>query len=593
MIFMRLAPVLEAWSPFRRAARPRTRGSVSLRLRINLLVTALMALFALAVGRMIVDDTRSSIKEEIEAGTKVTVQMLSAVVFASQMSGTPRQFLLSFLARLGHVRANHLRLVDATTGEVVYESPPPVYKAGRDAPAWYASLVDPGIAPVQLGLPGARIEIVPDPSRATLDAWDDLRHLLLLGGIFFVVVNVLVFWFVSRSMRPMEDIQRGLADMENGRLDARLPDFRLPEFRRIGIAFNRMTTALRDAMADNRRLALAVRQSSDAILIHEPDGRIAFWNPAAELMFGYRADEIVGKPLSLLAPPAERADIERQLAAVRRRESIDNICTRRATRHGREIYVAVSMTPLVDPETDRVVGGIVSHRDIAAQLRAQAAEAELRKNRELAQLVQTSVERERRGIAQELHDELAQCVTAIRSIAESLSRRSGTAEVHEGAQNIKDIAGRLYEGMHGIVRRLRPAELDALGLRATLQSAVAGWATSNPGIAFELSLPDDLDRLPDAASVTVYRLVHEALANVIRHANATRVSVRIAQHDDGSLDIHVEDNGHGCIDPAVSCAGFGVTGMRERVEALAGRFSVEGRPGTGTTVRAWLPRMER
>ena len=69
---------------------------------------------------------------------------------------------------------------------------------------------------------------MPDASRATLDAWDDLKHLLMLGGLYFVMVNVLVFWFVSRSMQPMEDIQQGLSKTEAGRLDVRLPAFPTP-----------------------------------------------------------------------------------------------------------------------------------------------------------------------------------------------------------------------------------------------------------------------------------------------------------------------------------------------------------------------------
>src|SRR6202171_70342 len=230
---------------------------MSLRLRINLLIPVLMALFAAALGRTIIDDARSSIREEIEAGTKVTIQMLSAVVFASELTGTPRPFLLSFLQQLGRVRANHLRLVDAASNAVIYESPPSTYKAGRNAPEWYSRLVVANYQPITILLRGSRLEVIPDPSRATLDAWDDLTHLLMLGGLFFVLVNALVFWFVSHSMRPMEHIQKGLAEMEAGRVDVTLPDFRLPEFRRISEAFNRMTRALGDAMAENRRVQAA------------------------------------------------------------------------------------------------------------------------------------------------------------------------------------------------------------------------------------------------------------------------------------------------------------------------------------------------
>jgi two-component system sensor histidine kinase UhpB len=448
---------------------------VSLRVRINLLITALMVLFALAVGKIIVDDTRNSIREEIEAGTKVTVQMLSAVVYASRVAVTPRRFVLSFLEQLGHVRANHLRLRDTVTNEIVYESPPATYKAGRDAPDWYAKLVVPPIATIHIDLPGARIEIVPDASRAALDAWDDLKKLLALAGVFFIAINALVFWFVSRSMQPMRRIQQGLAEMENGKLDARLPEFRLPEFRRIGEAFNRMTAALQDA--------------------------------------------------------------------------------------------------------------------VATKLRAQAAEAELKQTRELANLVRAKIDDERRGIAQELHDELAQCVTAIRTIAESIVQRSAAAmpEVRSEAQSIKEIATRIYDGMHAIVRRLRPPELDAIGLADTLKASVRAWAARNPAIRFELDLDGDVAGLGESVNTAVYRLVHEALTNVARHADASHVLVRIARVDDHALMVCVHDNGHGQVGLETSAVGFGLVGMRERVDALGGDFRVEGRPGVGTEVRAVIP----
>jgi PAS domain S-box-containing protein len=564
---------------------------MSLRLRINLLVTLLMFLFAVAVGRIIVDDTRSSIQEEIEAGTKVTAQMLAATAFVSQLTPAPRQFLLSFLQQLGRVRANHVRLWEEATSSVAYEAPPTTYKAGRYAPAWYAKLVMPNVQPVNIALPGARIEIIPDASRATLDAWDDLTHLLVLGGLFFVVVNVLVFWFVSRSMQPMEDIQRGLALTEAGRLDVRLPAFRLPEFRRISVAFDRMTKALQDAMANSRRLALAVRQSSDAILIHEPDGSISFWNPAAERMFGYSSDEIVGRPLATLAPEPLRDEVIRVLNSVACRQPIDNLLTRRLTKQGVEIDVGISAAAIVDPDLDRVVGGIISHRDVAAQIRAQAAESELRENRDLAQLIRTKVEDERRGIAQELHDELGQCVTAIRTIAQSIVRQTGDAlpELHARAQSINDIAARIYDAMHAIVRRLRPPGLDVLGLSETLKETVSAWSARNPRVEFSLELSGDLERLGEATNITVYRLIHEALTNIVRHADASHASIRVARENDAALQVSIRDDGHGQVSMATSAVGFGLIGMRERVESLGGDFIVEGRPGSGTELRAVIP----
>ena len=379
---------------------------MSLRLRINLLITLLMLLFAAGLGRLVINDARSSIREEIEAGTRVTSQMLSGVVYASQITGTPRPFLLNFLQQLGRVRANHIRLWDTSSNSLVFESPPSTYKAGREAPDWYVSMMAPRTQPVNIVLPGARIEVIPDSSRAILDAWDDAKRVLMFASGFFVLVNLLVFWFVSRSLKPVQRILQGLTGMEHGKLDTRLPEFHLPEFRRIGDAFNRMASTLHDTIGDNRRLALAVEQSSDAILIHGPNGRISFWNPAAERLFGYQKEEVIAQPVTLLAPEDRRSEVAEHLEKVARRDRIDNLWTRRLCKNQQEIDVAISAAPLVDPDTGRVVGGIVSHRDITAQIRAQAAENELSQNRELSQLIRAKVEEERRGIAQELHDEL-------------------------------------------------------------------------------------------------------------------------------------------------------------------------------------------
>jgi len=558
---------------------------MSLRLRINLLITVLMIIFAAALGKMIIDDARNSIREEIEAGTKVTVQMLSSVVLLAEMSGAPRPFLLSFLQRLGHVRANDIRFFDATDTAPVYRSPPFQYKAGRDAPDWYANLVAPRFAPTTILLRGARLEIVPEASRATLDAWDDFKRLLMLGGLFFVLINALVFWYVSRSLRPIAQIQKALLAMEGGRMDVTLPQFRVPELRRVSETFNRMTRALREAMADNRRLALAVRQSSDAILIHDPDGRISFWNPAAERLFGYSHDAIFGKALGTLAPESRREEVRQQLDAVTRREPIDNLVTRRLTREGTEIDIALSAGPVVDPDTDQVVGGIVSCRDLSAHNRAQAAESELRRNRELAQVV----EAERRGIAQELHDELGQCVTAIRSIAEFIGQRSHEAmpDVHAAAQNIKEISGRIYDGMHAIVRRLRPTRLDSVGLEDALKETVASWAARNPRIEWKLEIDGNLDDLGEAANVTIYRLVQEGLTNVVRHADASRTVVTL-KRDASSLLLSIRDDGHGRV-TGIPDSGFGLVGMQERMHALGGSLVVDGKPGIGTEIRAVIP----
>ena len=576
---------------------------MSLRLRVNLLVTVLMLLFAIGLGKMVLDDTRSSIREEMEAGTKVTAQLLSGVLYSSRFTGAPRPFMLDFFQQLGRVRANDIRLYDTSTKQLIYASPPSSYKPGRSAPEWYTRLVQQKYSPVSIALPGARIDIAPDASRATLDAWDDLQRVLLLAGGFFVLINALVFWFVSRSLKPVQHILRGLSEMERGKLETRLPEFRLPEFRRIGETFNRMAARLSETISENRRLALAVEQSSDAMLIHGPDGHISFWNSAAERLFGYTREEVTGKPLTMLSTAERRTEAAEQLGAIARRERIDNLWTCRLTKQHKELDVALSAAPLVDPDTDKVVGGICSMRDITMQIHAQAVENELKQNRELSQLIRAHIEEERRGIAQELHDELGQCVTAIRTIAEAIVQRSGQGatenksaaqiksqtEIKSQAQSINQIAGRIYSGMHDIVRRLRPTELDILGLRETLKETVAGWAARYPAVDYQLALDEHLEGLSEAVNITIYRLVQEGLTNIARHAGATRVWITVGRQADAALTLSIRDDGHGNVSMAMSAGGFGLLGMRERVQALQGEFSVTGKPNAGTELRAVIP----
>src|SRR5205085_7060208 len=121
--------------------------------------------------------------------------------------------------------ANDIRLFDAEDAAPVYESPPSPYKAGRSAPEWYASLVAPRFQRTTILLRDLRLEVMPEPSRATLDAWDDLKRLLMLGGLFFVLINVLVFWYISRSLRPIAQIQDALSTIEGGCVDVTLPNF--------------------------------------------------------------------------------------------------------------------------------------------------------------------------------------------------------------------------------------------------------------------------------------------------------------------------------------------------------------------------------
>lgn len=570
---------------------------MSLRFRINLLITALVLLLLAAMAWMTINDTRRSLREELEAATKVTVQLLTSVVYSSQFlpSGAlPNRVILDFLKNLGRVRANEIRLYDGI-GDLVYTSPPSQYKAGLYAPQWYANLVAPPPEQTTLRIRNGTLVIVPDPSRATLDAWDDFVKLGWIALAFFVLINTLMFWLVGRWLRPIKGILGGLSEMERGRFDARLPDFTLPEFAAISHTFNRMAGALEDSQAENRRLALLVKQSSDAIMIYDLQGHITFWNPAAERLFGYTAAEVDGKSATLLTAPGRVAEIAENLESVARRELIENFETERVGSDGRVLDVALSAAPLIDPHDERVIGQICSMRDITENKRAQQTARELEENRKLTQLIQSHVEEERRHLARELHDELGQCVTAIKTIGYSIARRSKDGgnkdngdDIHENAQTIVSVASHIYDVMHGIIRDLRPSGLDNLGLLETLSDTVNTWRERHPEIEFDVRLHGKLDDLGETINITLYRLVQECLTNLVRHAAATKAGILLSRTN-GSVKLMVTDNGKGIGNGEAKNGHFGLIGMRERVQSLNGSFETESRAGAGLRVIVVLP----
>ncbi len=231
---------------------------MKLRTRLNLVVGGLTALFVIALIAAEIEDTRSSVREEIEAASRVGSQLLGRVV-TIYSSGGPG-LVLEFLQQLGRVRANEITL-RTSDGEVLYRSPPPTYKAGREAPRWFSHLLAPQPASHLFPLPGgAELLVEANPSRAILDAWDDLTRLFLLGALMLVLVNGLAFWLVGRALAPFPVIATGLARVEQGDLAFRLPPLSGAEAHAIGAAFNRMAQAVQGKVQAERRAREAQTQ---------------------------------------------------------------------------------------------------------------------------------------------------------------------------------------------------------------------------------------------------------------------------------------------------------------------------------------------
>ncbi len=237
---------------------------------------------------------------------------------------------------------------------------------------------------------------------------------------------------------------------------------------------------------------------------------------------------------------------------------------------------------------------------LQARLQAYEAERSLAESRELARQIELHTERERREMARELHDELGQSVTAIRSLAQSLAHRmapdaaQADAAGHQIAGLISSEAARLYDAMHSLVPRLTPLALDSLGLGDALIDLVdaAQQRAAQPHITLQLGV------LPAALSqeraLAAYRVVQEALNNALRHAGAREIVIEVDSATAGILAIRVRDDGHGLPADWQRPGHYGLRGLRERVRGLGGELTVLNRGHAtdaehGALVAATLP----
>ena len=211
-------------------------------------------------------------------------------------------------------------------------------------------------------------------------------------------------------------------------------------------------------------------------------------------------------------------------------------------------------------------------------------------NSKLTQQLITLQEEERKNLARELHDEFGQCLTAINTDASVISKVADKKypELKESALAISQLSRHLIEMVGGLLQQLRPGILDELGLAPALVDLVDTWKSRHKDIHCDIKLSGIKEYLNEAISVAIYRLVQESLTNVTRHAEATEVQIEIfslTQIDKEGLQIIVRDNGKGFVTEHTS--GFGLPGMRERVEGLGGTFTIKS--NKGTEIKAWIP----
>ncbi len=319
------------------------------------------------------------------------------------------------------------------------------------------------------------------------------------------------------------------------------------------------------------------------------NGYLAECNDAFARMYGRpRAEDIIGSrfgDLTNVSQPPTHVSLE---ALINNNYRLRNWPTEIVTRDHHRKYLSTSLLGIVVNGMLLRVWSVQTDQSEQRRVADGLAESHQRL-RALSAHLQSVREKERAGLARELHDSLGQSLTSIK-IALSGLRRTLTSENARLSTNAKrrfteinEVLGDTIGAVKAIATELRPGVLDQFGLSAAIEWQCQEFSRRS-GIACELKIPRRTPVLDPEVSTALFRVLQEALTNIAQHSKATKAMIMLSVRKPG-VSLTVSDNGRGITKDEISAPGsLGLLGMRERVETIGGEFSIEGRPRKGTVI---------
>lgn len=355
-------------------------------------------------------------------------------------------------------------------------------------------------------------------------------------------------------------------------------------------------------------------QAAVGILITAGDGRIRMVNPGFCRIIGYEAEELIGRPVDEFIHPEDRAEGNRRTRRMTAEDGSGDVVEKRLIHHdGRQIWVQVTVSTIADADgrfTDfvSVVEDITARKSAEEKLLRLNTELEkrvenrtqaLRRSREqirrLAHQAATAEERERRRIAEGLHDDVQQLLAACSLTLQNLSPRVSDPAVCQRIETVCAWTSQALHATRSLVFDLSPAVLYEVGLWAALDH-LAGLMKQRLGLTVDLIQDGEIDPLPEDLRVFFYGTIRELLFNVHHHAEIDTVRVFLAK-DDGMITARVTDHGRGfdpqelkeMADSGGGNTGIGLSNLQERLSQFGGRLELTSAEGRGTDVQISAP----
>ena len=392
----------------------------------------------------------------------------------------------------------------------------------------------------------------------------------------------------SRRMGALTVIYGLRASGEEFPIDASISQLDTPQGKLYTVILRDITLRLQ---AEERHARLAARLSGlldsamDAIITVDESQRIVLYNRAAEKIFGWTTEEALGQPLTKLMPTRFRAGhgafVQRfGSTGVTSRRMGDTTVVYGCRADGEEFPMEASISQLKTADGKLYT---VILRDVTERVRAQEERTAF------AAAAHAIREEEKTRVARELHDELAQSLTALKMDTIWVRDNAADSPQAVGPKLAEMLAmlDRAVASTRRIAADLRPLMLDDLGLMPAIEWLVSNF-NQRSGVATTLNADEELE-LHEPYATAVFRIVQESLANVAKHAAATEVSVSIEKSDD-AVELVVQDNGKGFVTSAPrKPQSLGLMGLRERAQLLRGGFHIDSAPGEGTRVSVRIP----
>ncbi|MET0071323.1 MAG: sensor histidine kinase [Candidatus Thiodiazotropha sp.] len=442
---------------------------MNLRFRLNLIVTLVLLIILAISAVQAVNNARDNVRAELESAMVFAMHMLAAELrHTHQSDESGRQQATPFnLDQLANIR--HLLIAFYDTENNLIESNEAIQQRGVETtPDWFKALMYSALQDIpKKRLPVyanrtklGELVVSPEPNSEISEAWEETKMLLMMISLVFLAVNVMVYLVVAHALKPVAHITKALSDIEAGKLETRLPIFKLPEMAGISQKFNTMAATMQHSILHNQRL------------------------------------------------------------------------------------------------TQRII-------------RLQ--------------------ETERKSLAQELHDEIGQHLTAIHVDASVIKQSTDLSSSIKSAGAIDEVACRMMAILRSMLKRLRPGGLDELSFLDALQELMESWQQRHTSTDLSYRIQGDFSLNDEAVQLTLYRVLQECLTNISRHAGATEVRVYL-EESETAYSLQVTDNGKG-FDLDAQRSSFGISGMQQRVESVNGEMEIDAKPGDGAAIRITIPRL--